>query len=165
LIEAFVKVRAHVPNVFLVLVGNGRELDNLKAMSKRLDVEQAIRFITDCQDVEQCLAGMDLYVQPSLNEGMGRALIEAMAAGVPVVATRVGGIPAVVQDRRNGLLVPPGDAHTLASALLALLESPELARTLAAAAIRTVGERFGAGAMVQAIESQYDHALREARIA
>jgi glycosyltransferase involved in cell wall biosynthesis len=165
LIEAFVKVRAHVPNVFLVLVGNGRELDNLKAMSKRLDVEQAIRFITDCQDVEQCLAGMDLYVQPSLNEGMGRALIEAMAAGVPVVATRVGGIPAVVQDRRNGLLVPPGDAHTLASALLALLESPELARTLATAAIRTVGERFGAGAMVQAIESQYDHALREARIA
>ncbi len=165
LIEAFAKVRARVRNVFLVLVGNGRELENLMALSKRLELEQAIRFITDCQDVAQCLAGMDLYVQPSLNEGMGRALIEAMAAGLPVIATSVGGIPAVVEDRRNGLLVPPGDVQALAAALFALLDSPELARTLAAAAGRTVGERFGAGAMVEAIEAHYDQALREARIA
>jgi glycosyltransferase involved in cell wall biosynthesis len=165
LIEALAKVKTRVPNVCLVLVGNGRSLDDLRTLSKRLGLDQTVQFITDCQEVEQCLAGMDLYVQPSLNEGMGRALIEAMAAGLPVIASKVGGIPAIVADRYNGLLVPPGDAEALAAALLTLLTSPQLAHRLGAAASRTVGERFGAGAMVQAIESQYDQALREAHIA
>jgi glycosyltransferase involved in cell wall biosynthesis len=164
LIEAVAKVKARVPHAFLVLIGNGRSLEDLRTLSKRLGLDSAVQFITDCQEVEECLAGMDLYVQPSLNEGMGRALVEAMAAGLPVVASKVGGIPAVVKDRCNGLLVPPGDAEALAAAILTLLTSPELARSLGTTANRSVGERFGAGAMVQAIESQYDQALREAHI-
>src|SRR6185436_8521150 len=102
---------------------------------------------------------MDLFVLPSLNEGMGRALIEAMAAGLPVVASRVGGVPAIVQDRRTGLLVPPGDAVALAGALDELLRRPDWARELGDAGGRSIGERFSSAAMVKAIETVYDTVL------
>jgi glycosyltransferase involved in cell wall biosynthesis len=103
---------------------------------------------------------MDIYVQPSLNEGMGRALIEAMAAGRPVIASRVGGIPAIVQDRKTGLLVPADDPAALACALDDLLRNPDWAGELGAAARAAIGERFGQEAMVRAIESVYEQASR-----
>jgi glycosyltransferase involved in cell wall biosynthesis len=104
---------------------------------------------------------MDLFVLPSLNEGMGRALVEAMAAGRPVIATRVGGIPAFVKDRQNGLLVPPGDPAALASAIAELVSRPDWAKELGAAASHSIGARFGIPAMVHAVEAVYEEALRE----
>jgi glycosyltransferase involved in cell wall biosynthesis len=102
---------------------------------------------------------MDLFVLPSLNEGMGRALIEAMAAGLPVIASRVGGIPAVISHEHTGLLVPPGDAGALAETLRRFLDRPEWAKQLGAAASRSVDSRYGSVSMVYAIESIFAEAL------
>ena len=93
---------------------------------------------------------------------MGRALVEAMAAGLPVVATNVGGIPALIDHEVNGLLVPSGDAHALAEALRVLLDQPDMARRLGEAAHQSIGARFGASYMVRAIETLYEETLREA---
>jgi glycosyltransferase involved in cell wall biosynthesis len=102
---------------------------------------------------------MDLFVLPSLNEGMGRALIEAMSAGLPVIASHVGGIPAVINHERTGLLVPPGDADALADALRRLLDRPEWATQLGGAASRSVDSRYASVSMVHAIESIFTEAL------
>ena len=102
---------------------------------------------------------MDLFVLPSLNEGMGRALIEAMAAGLPVVATNVGGIPAVVQDGQTGILIPPGNPEALAAALERYLQSPESAKRIGAAARDHITEKFDVSALVRGVESVYEEAL------
>jgi glycosyltransferase involved in cell wall biosynthesis len=95
---------------------------------------------------------------------MGRALIEAMAAARPVIATRVGGVPAIVEHRQTGLLVPPGDAVALADALEEFICRPAWAKELAAAASQRIGERFGIPAMVRAVEEVYESALAEAGV-
>jgi glycosyltransferase involved in cell wall biosynthesis len=105
---------------------------------------------------------MDLFVLPSLNEGMGRALVEAMAAGRPVVASNVGGIPTIVEDRRTGRLVPPGDVVALTEAIDELVQRPDAAKALGAAASESIGSRFGAQAMVQAVGAVYETALAKA---
>jgi glycosyltransferase involved in cell wall biosynthesis len=86
---------------------------------------------------------------------MGRALIEAMAAGLPVVASRVGGIPSLIEDGKNGLLVPAGDSSALASALRRILDDPTWSNELGAHATCSIGTRYGIPAMVEAIESIY----------
>lgn len=158
LIEAFAKLKPLHPNLHLVIVGSGGLRAAYLALADRLGLHGSVHLLGERQDVPECLAGMDLFVLPSLNEGMGRALIEAMAAGLPVVASRVGGVPAIVEDRRTGLLVPAGDAGALASALEELVQKPEWAKELGLAASRSIGERFSSEAMVRAIESAYDKA-------
>jgi glycosyltransferase involved in cell wall biosynthesis len=86
---------------------------------------------------------------------MGRALIEAMAAGLPVVASRVGGIPAIVRHEENGLLVAAGDSQALSEALRRILADPQLAERLGRNASRSIGNEFGVKAMVEAVESLY----------
>jgi glycosyltransferase involved in cell wall biosynthesis len=103
---------------------------------------------------------MDLFVFPSQNEGMGRALIEAMAAALPVVATRVGGIPGIIQQGRTGLLVPPGDVASLAAAMTELLNDRPRARDLGLAARDSIGANYDAAWMVTAIESLYERCLQ-----
>jgi glycosyltransferase involved in cell wall biosynthesis len=103
---------------------------------------------------------MDCFVFPSLNEGMGRALIEAMAAGLPVVASRVGGIPAIVRHEENGLLVAAGDSRALSEALRRILSDPQLADRLGRNASRTIGQEFGVQTMVDAVELVYRGALQ-----
>jgi glycosyltransferase involved in cell wall biosynthesis len=158
LLEAAAMLRGEWPRLHLVIVGGGSLQDDLERLAQRRGLAKTVRFLGARTDVLDCLAGMDIYVQPSLNEGMGRALIEAMAAGRPVVASRVGGIPTVVQDRETGLLVPPNDPAALARALDELLRKPDWARELGVAAQAGIGERFSQDAMVRAIESVYEQA-------
>jgi len=161
LIEAVAKLLTEHPSAHLVIVGSGHLHGDYTKLAARMGISNAVHLLGARQDVPDCLAGMDLFVLPSLNEGMGRALIEAMAAGLPVVASRVGGVPAIVDDRRTGLLVPAGNAEVLASALGELLRKPEWAKELGEAAGRSIGERFGAEAMVRAVEAVYEQALCE----
>jgi glycosyltransferase involved in cell wall biosynthesis len=158
LLEAAASLREEWPHLHLVIIGDGPLRDGLERLARRRGISKTVRFLGARADVLDCLAGMDIYVQPSLNEGMGRALIEAMAAGRPMVASRVGGIPAVVQDRETGLLVPPNDPAALARAIDELLRKPDWARELGAAAQASIGERFSQVAMVRAIESVYEQA-------
>jgi glycosyltransferase involved in cell wall biosynthesis len=162
LLEAAKKVTQTCPDLHIVIVGSGDQHDALRQQARQLGLEASVHLLGHRDDIEACLAGFDLFVLPSFNEGMGRALIEAMAAGLPVIATKVGGIPALIEHGVNGLLVPSGDAQALADALRSILEHPDMARRLGEAARQSIGARFGASYMVGAIETLYEETLREA---
>ena len=159
LIEAVAKLKQDFPSLHLVIIGSGDRHDALLQQAQLAGLRDVVHFLGHRDDIESCLAGMDVFVLPSLNEGMGRALIEAMAAGLPVIASHVGGIPAVISHERTGLLVPPGDAGALADALRRLLDRPEWAAQLGEAASRSVDSRYGSVSMVHAIESIFAEAL------
>ncbi|MGH7182693.1 MAG: glycosyltransferase [Nitrospiraceae bacterium] len=159
LIAAIAKLKQDFPSLHLVIVGSGDRYDALLQQAELAGLSDAVHLLGHRDDVEVCLSGMDLFVLPSLNEGMGRALIEAMAAGLPVIASRVGGIPAVVSHELTGLLVPPGDAGALAEALRRLLDRPKWAAQLGVAARRSVDSRYASVSMVHAIESIFAEAL------
>lgn len=160
LIEALARLKPAHPSAHLVLIGTGAMREDLRRLAERLGVAPSVEFLGMRTDVPDCLAAMSCFVLPSYNEGMGRALVEAMAAARPVVASRVGGIPAIVEDRRTGLLVPPGDADKLAEAIAELIDHPDTARALALAARERIDERFSVAAMVRAVEDCYDEALK-----
>ena len=162
LIEALARLKPHHPKLHVVIVGSGRLREEYLALAERLGVGEAVHLLGERQDVPDCLAAMDLFVLPSRNEGMGRALVEAMAAGRPVIASNVGGIPALVEDRRTGRLVPPGDVVALAEAIDELVRRPDAAKALGAAASESIGSRFGAQAMVRAVGAVYETALAKA---
>ncbi|MDZ4854185.1 MAG: glycosyltransferase [Nitrospirota bacterium] len=159
LIEAIATLKQDFPSLHLVIIGSGDRHDALLTLAESAGLRDALHLLGHRDDIDVCLAGMDLFVLPSLNEGMGRALIEAMAAGLPVIASRVGGIPSVIDHERTGLLVPAGDAGALAEALRRMLDRPEWAAELGVAASRSVDSRYGSVSMVHAVESIFAEAL------
>ncbi len=161
LIEAAARLKPSFPNLHVVLIGNGGLRAELSVLVQRRGLHDSVHFLGERDDVEVCLAAMDLFVLPSLNEGMGRALVEAMAAGLPVIASRVGGVPALIEHGRTGLLVPPGDPDALAEAIRQVLDRPDWARRMGQAASQRIGRTFEAAAMVRAIEHVYAQALGE----
>ncbi|MBI3089800.1 MAG: glycosyltransferase [Candidatus Tectomicrobia bacterium] len=159
LIDAFAQLRRRVPTATLLLMGDGELQAPLAAQSARLGLGESVRFLGWRADVPRLLGALDLFVLASLNEGMGRALLEAQAARVPVVATRVGGIPDIVVEGGTGLLVPPADAAALARACEALLTNAPRRQRFAAAAQRHA-EHFSAVGMVALIDDLYQELLR-----
>ncbi len=130
LLEAMDDVWPDHPEASLVMVGKG-DLDvDLRAAARRKNVNGKVKFLGWRQDIDELMPLFDVLVLPSLNEGMGRVLVEAMAAGKPVVASRVGGIPDLVQDGKTGYLVPPADAKALAGAILKLLNNRDQAKLM-----------------------------------
>ncbi len=124
LIEAARGVLAEHPDTVFILVGDGESAEALSSLATRLGISGNIRFLGWRPDVAEIISAVDIFVFPSLNEGMGRAVVEAMALGKPVVASRVGGIVDIVRDGENGLLVPPADSDELAAAIKSLLSDP-----------------------------------------
>lgn len=147
LLKATALLTREFPGLSLILVGDGREKSALTELSHQLGLTGRIHFLGFRADVEDIVAGFDLAALPSLSEGLPLALLELMAAGRPVVASRVGGIPEVIAHEDNGLLVPPGDPAALAAALRRLLTEEGLAARLGSAARATAEERFSAEAM------------------
>lgn len=135
--------------------GQGRERKALEALAARLGVSERVRFVGFVGDIADFLESVDIFVLPSLFEGLGVAILEAMAAGLPVVATRVGGIPEIVEDGTTGLLVPPRDAAGLAAAIARLAGDAGLARRMGEAGLARVRERFTIARMAQANEAFY----------
>jgi glycosyltransferase involved in cell wall biosynthesis len=145
-----------------LVVGDGPLRGRLEQQAASLGIGEAVRFTGTVTDVRTALAAMDVFVLPSHAEGMSNALLEAMAAERPVVATAVGGTPEVVETGRTGIVVPPGDPDALARTALGLLADPRRATALAQAGARAVEERFGARRMVERLERLYTERL-EAR--
>ena len=141
--------------------GEGGYLASLERLASLLGIGDRVVFAGLRRDVPSLLAPSTVAVMPSLNEALSNALLEAMAAGVPTVATRVGGTPEAVTDGENGLLVPPDDVHALAGAVSRLLERPEAAAAMGRAARRTVEQRFSLPVMVAATEQLYIDLLRQ----
>lgn len=139
--DLFTAVRALLDGgceVRLTVVGDGEQRAELEAARERLGLEHAVRFagyVPPGPELDSHFAEADIYVLPSLSEGVPKVLFEAMARALPVVATRVGGVPGVVRHGENGLLVPPGDAIALATAVRSLLEDGSLRHTLSRGAL------------------------------
>ncbi len=155
LVDAVAQLKPEHPHLHLVVLGSGDQHEELLRQASKAGISQTVHLVGRRDDVEIALAGMDCFVLPSLNEGMGRALVEAMAAGLPVIAGRVGGVPALIEDEKNGLLVPAGDSLALAAALRRILSDPIWARSLGQNAMQSIGTGYGVPAMVRAIESIY----------
>ena len=114
-----------------------------------------MRFLGTRRDLPEIYRALDLFVQPSLWEGLPLALLKAMGAGLPVVATEVSGSTEAIEDGVNGRLVAPGDPQALARAILELARQPEARRRLADAARRTVAARYSLEAMLRQLEELY----------
>src|SRR5262249_27942193 len=124
------------------LVGGGRATAQLRSLASALNLESSVLFGEAVEDVRTAFAEADIFVLPSRTEGMPNVLVEAMASGLPCVATRVSGSEDLIIDGQCGYLTPPEQPEALAGALLALLKDPKRARALGVAAQRRVAEEF-----------------------
>ncbi|NQT18692.1 MAG: glycosyltransferase [Planctomycetes bacterium] len=147
------------PNLHFVLDGDGPMEAKLRRMAREKGVAERFHLLGKCDDVSQVLDDADMLVLPSRWEGMPNAILEAMAGGVPVVATDVGGCGELVQNGKTGLLVPPCDARALAEAIDAIISDPGQAATMAQAARECVGREFTVEKMVRANEELYERIL------
>ena len=154
LIAAAAKILAVHPDTTFVLLGDGELKGRLIEQAEALGLAGKVRFPGWRPDVAAVMSAFDVFVLPSLNEGMGRVLVEAMALSKPVVASRTGGIKDLVADGSNGLLVPPGDAGDLADAILRLLGDAALRAAMGGEGRRRA-EIYSAERMVEKIEELY----------
>jgi glycosyltransferase involved in cell wall biosynthesis len=148
LLKAAARVLRRVPDVTFQIVGDGPRRQELEQQASALRISAQVSFLGHRSDVPAVLAQSDIFAFPSFMEASPNAVIEAMAAGLPIVATRVGGIPEVIEHERSGLLVPPGDDRALAGAILRLIERPERAAQVGEAARAAVHGRFSFDRMV-----------------
>jgi glycosyltransferase involved in cell wall biosynthesis len=142
LISAFARVLKVVPDAKLVIAGSGREEDNLSRQIQSLNITNSVFMVGRLakEKVAQLMAAADVFVLPSKMESFGLTLLEASAAGVPVVCSNAGGIPEVFQDGFDALLYPPGDDNAMAKAIMRLLQDRELAKTISANAVETASK-------------------------
>ena len=140
------------PDLVFQFVGDGPLRPSLEALAATLGISDRVRFLGHRDDVAAILQTSDLFAFPSLMEAFPNGVMEAMAAGLPVVATRAGGIPELIADGHTGLLVPPGDAQAMCGAIGRLLDSPADADALAAAARRHIEQHYSFDWMVSAFE-------------
>ena len=178
-VEYFLEAAATVATVFpdarFLVVGDANVIQDttiapnsayrneLEDHVRRLGLEGRVVFTGFRLDVPELLSEVSVSVLPSLSEGLSNAVLESMAAGVPVVATRIGGTPEAIADGVSGLLVPPRDSAALAGAMLRILEDRELAARLGRAARRRVAEHFSLERMVSETERLYSTLLAKTR--
>ena len=158
LLRAFAAVASQVPDARLRLVGSGVLRAPLERLAADLGVARSIEFLGHCENVQDVLSASHLYAFPSWTEAFPNGLIEGMAAGLPVVASGTGGMVELVEHGVNGLLVPPGDADALATALLALMRTPDLADRLGSAARSTIETRYSFDRMIREFDRLYGSA-------
>jgi N-acetyl-alpha-D-glucosaminyl L-malate synthase BshA len=156
-VRVFAKIRAEVPAV-LVLVGDGPQRQDAENEARALKVEADVRFLGKLDSTADLLRSADLFLLPSQTESFGLAALEAMACGVPVIASRVGGLPEVVVHGETGALAPVGAVDTMASAALQILCDPARGAAARAAAIRRA-ELFTAERVVPQYEQLYQRVL------
>ena len=155
LLDALARLRAQGLDPWLVLVGDGPERASLEERARELGLEDRVRFLGERPDVDRLLPAFDVFVLSSREEGIPNALLEAMAAGRPSVATAVGGNREVLEDGSTGWIVPPQSPEALAGALADALRRPDEARRRGDAARRSMLEHHSIGAMVRRHEDLY----------
>ena len=161
LIEAFSLVLKQKPDTQLFIVGGGPEENNLIAITNKLKIDKNVIFHKPVSETIEPLLAMDIFVMPSIQEGLGLSIMEAMAAGKPVIASNVGGISTLVKDRVTGFLVPPADPQKLAETILYLLNNKAMQSNIAGAAKKYVVENFNLQDMVSKVERVYEEVLKK----
>lgn len=141
-VEAFRELKTRNVPVRLFVAGDGEMLPGLKELSKRLDVDDYIHWLGNVSDPKSLLQASDIFLLASTGEAFGLVLVEAMACGVPIVGTRSGSLPEVVEEGKTGLLVPTRNAQELATAIQVLSTDPVLRRKMSAQALERVRHHF-----------------------
>jgi glycosyltransferase involved in cell wall biosynthesis len=159
LLRAAKAILSTLPSVSFVLCGEGPERRSLENLVSELGIEKNVFFLGQRSDVPDIYSSCTVVVLPSLTEGMPLAILEAMAAKKPVVASRVGAIPKIIEDGKSGLLVEPGNAKELESALLRLLLSPEQRLRFGQAGFDVVQSKYSSKIMAQMYLSIYTEVL------
>lgn len=161
LIDAFAQLHRGNPQARLLLVGDGPLLAPVQERMQALGVADAVVLLSFREDVEAILPAMDALILASSSEGMSNAILEAMACGLPVIATAVGGNLHLVQHETSGLLVPPRDPISLAAAMQALVRSPQLGQRMGMAARSRVEREFSLDAMINSFDQLYRRLLNQ----
>jgi len=163
LIDAAHLVVQHAPDTRFVILGEGELREHLEKQVHEHHLEKHVLLPGFRTDVLGCIKAFDLFVMSSVTEGLGTSLLDAMAAARPIVATTAGGIPEIVEDGVNGLLVPPRDARALADAILRALRDADLRGRLGDAGFARVNERFTVERMVAQTAAAYEQIVAQRR--
>ncbi len=160
-ISAAAQIAPAFPQAYFLIIGDGPHREMLKEYALSLGLGERMIFAGFRKDIAACYSALDIFVLPSLLEGTPMALLEAMSAQVPVIATRAGGVGRIISHGENGLLACPGNAEELASAITALLQNPAEARRLSANAFLTVSEKYSGEKMAREYEKIFENILGE----
>jgi glycosyltransferase involved in cell wall biosynthesis len=161
LIKAFPQVLKKFPSARLVIVGEGPHEENLHGLVNLLELSQSVDFFKILNRTADLLPLFDVFVMPSLQEGLGLSVMEAQAAGLPVVVSNVGGLPDLVEHNRTGVLVKPQDPDALAQAIIGVLEHPAKAWDMGRSARMFIEKHFGSPQMVQKTRELYESVKSE----
>lgn len=148
LLAAFLKVAGRIPGAKLVVVGDGILKNELTNYSRMLGIADKVRFLGFRADINKLLPAFDVFVLSSLTEGISLTLLEAMAAGIPVIATNVGGTPEIIDDGISGFLIPPNDAEEIEKKIITLFNNKELAARFSKSGRIKAKEKFSLNGMV-----------------
>ena len=158
-LEIFRRIRARVPSR-LVMIGDGPDRFAAERDAETTGLADVVDFVGEQYDLVPWLSSADLFLLPSAQESFGLAALEAMSCGVPVVASRVGGLPEVIEDEVTGYVCDPADTGAMADRGIALLRDRVLHGRIAAAAMRVVKERYSTERIVPQYEAYYEQVLR-----
>jgi glycosyltransferase involved in cell wall biosynthesis len=158
-IEALPIILGNLPEVHYLVAGGGEYEDHLKGLAKKHGVTDRVIFAGVRNDIPDLLTVSDLFVLPTLDEALPTVLAEAMAAQIPIVASNVGGVPEMITDGSNGLLVPPAVPDRLADACLQLLQSPDRGKGMALTGREVVEQRFNVHQQAKSMSNLYRELL------
>ena len=144
LIKSVGEIKKNIPNIKCLILGDGPEKNNLRSLVKSLGLEENVEFVgtVSMDKVFEMLDSADVFARPSRSEGMGNAFLEALAAGIPIVGTSVGGIPDIIEDGKTGLFCKEEDHKDLAEKILILLKNEELSKSIVKNGQKMIEERF-----------------------
>ena len=162
LIKAFPSILMKYPNARLLLVGEGKNRKYFEQLANSLNLENKIIFLGNRNDIPQILKATDIFVSPSLRDGMPGAVMEAMVAGLPIVATDADGSKDLIKDYKNGILIPIKDSNAIAEKVIELINNKELADKLGKNARETIAKHFTAEKMVCAYQKLYNTMMEKA---
>jgi glycosyltransferase involved in cell wall biosynthesis len=163
LVEAFAQGPALEPRAHLLIVGHGELRRDLEKQIDALGLREKVHVLGVRSDVPGLLHAADVFVLSSDWEGNPLSVMEAMAAGIPVISTAVGGVPELIEGGESGLLVPPGDARALGGAMQYLLENPEVRTSMGSVSAKRAAERFDLRVMTEAYEELYRATVAKGR--
>ncbi len=160
LIEAMAEVLSEFPDARLFIFGEGKIKYKLVQQAKELKINEKVFFMPAVANTAEVLQEIDIFVMPSLNEGLGLSVLEAQACSLAVIASNVGGIPTLVKDELTGLLVSAKQPRALAAAIMKIMQNKEVAMRLGQSARREVEKKFDLEQMAQKVEKVYKQVLK-----
>ena len=163
LLESWKKITKDSSDIFLIILGWGHLGKRLKEKGRMLGIEESIRFYSSVNNVRDYLIASDVFVLPSFREGFPNSVLEAMACGIPVISTKIGGVVDVIKDGENGVLIEPGNIHHLVGALRRLINDTDYALALGKNALKTIRKNYDINVIARRYVDLYNQYLNSSR--